>query len=387
MFLFHQGNKIKAGLFFALWLLPALGTPAFSQSDDMVYGMRTDWTQSHGKTPVSAFVFNDVNESGDYDLGDRGMAEIVVGLSQNDAPITAIRGNAHGFSNFVASISVADVPLAKPGIYDFTVLIPPGWRLTTGNQTQTRELVYVAGSNAGLGLRDGMLEPIGLTRYKFIRGTYRGAEPATLTLHQNGKLIVEATLAPDEQFLWPVDPGDYDLRVNNLSRSVTVSENPVDVGQVGMIATATSTGRVIDFENGAANGLTKAPNGYGGLNWFNLNIVRSNLHPGSVGYVNGATSGVFVVYNSAGHPGEIYADNPFDFLSVNLTAAWPQSEGEQVVFAFYRDETLLFEDVIGLSAFGPITYQPNVQGVTRVALSSMHNWQMVIDDLTVNTTP
>lgn len=381
----HICNKIvKVGLILACWIFPALGGPAFSDSFDQYYALRTDWSQSLGKINISAFLFNDLNENGIYDLGDRAMSDVAVGLGQDDAPLAAARSNANGFANFEASITTENAPLSTPGMYEFVVLTPPGWRVTSDNAAQTRELVFIEGSNAGVGLRE-MLTPIGLTRYKFIRGTYLGTEPGNLVLRQGGQIIVDVSLAPDEQFLWPVEQGEYTLETNGQLRPVTVGANPVDIGQVGLVITAPNTGRQIDFEGGAPTGLNKIPNGYGGLNWFNLNIMQTTQTRGSIGYVNGATSGNSIVYTSSGHPSRIYADAPFDFISINLTAGWPESEGELATFAYYRGDTFLFEDVIGLSAFGPISYQPLAPGVTRIEISTRHYWQMVIDDVVVST--
>ncbi len=108
----------------------------------------------------------------------------------------------------------------------------------------------------------------------------------------------------------------------------------------------------------------------------------------NIGYINGTTSGNHILYSSSGHPAEIYLDQAFDFISVNLSVAWPkgedEDEDEEVVFEFYREETLIRRDSIGLSAYGVIAYQPRIAGITRVRLATKHNWQLVLDDLVVN---
>ena len=367
-------------------LIAALGAPAFSGSENLFYPLRTDWQSSDKKVNISAYLFNDLNENGSYDIGDRAIANIAVGLSRNGTPIAASRTNLNGFANFRASTTQEDSPLSTAGNYEFGALIPRGWRVTTANQTQTRELIAIAGSPAGLGLTE-MLTPIGISRNKFIRGTYLGEQDGHIELHQNGKAVAMADVTENDQFIWSVKRGEYTLMTNGVPRPVIVGDYPVDIGLAAVPVANDIAGRTIDFETGATTGLNKAQNGYAGLNWFNLNIMRSDHTPGSIGYSNGTTSGNHILYTSSGHPGRIYADTPFSLLSVNLSAAWPDSEGEEAVFSYYRDDVLVLTDTIGLSAYSPISYQPMIEGITRVEISTKHYWQLVIDDLVVLTAP
>lgn len=360
--------------------------PVLSQTDSFFYPMRTDWSRSTGETNLSIFVFNDLNGNGIYDLGDRAMPGIVTGLSHNDTPISVSRTNINGFANCAASSSHASVPISAPGAYDFEVFMPPGWRVSTENKVQQREIIHVEGSNAGLGMAN-MLHPVGLERYKFIRGTFGMDDFGTLMLVQNNEVIAEVDISPNDEFLWPVDPGVYELVSGNIRREVRVDAYPVDIGTFATAQAYDTQARVIDFENMAPSGLQKTPNGYGGLDWFNLNIIASAKLVDDIGYANGATSGYNVLYNSSGHPGWIAAEYPFAFIDINLTVAWPQAEGEEALFSFYRGDELVLQDHIGLSAYGPITYQPLLSGITRVELSTQHYWQVVIDDLRVNTAP
>ncbi len=314
------------------------------------------------------------------------MVNIAVSLPQNRTPVAANRTNLNGFANFQASTTLEKSPLSSAGNYEFSTLIPRGWRVTTGNQTQQRELIAIVGSPAGLGLVK-MLTPVGITRNKFIRGTYLGEMDGHIELQQNGKPVATADVTENDQFIWSVKRGEYTLITNGEPRPVVVGDYPVDIGLAGVPVADGLNGRKIDFETGAPTGLNKAPNGYAGLNWFNLNIMRSDHTPGSIGYANGTTSGNHILYTSSGHPGRIYADNPFSLLTVNLSAAWPGSEGEEAIFNYYRDDVLVLTDTIGLSAYSPISYQPMIEGITRVEISTKHYWQMVIDDLVVITNP
>lgn len=381
MFLKH---RLKTGLF-ALSLLAIGGSgPVFSGADTLFYPMRSDWSQSRGETNLSVYVFNDLNGNGIYDIGDRALANIATGLSQNNTPVSAARTNINGFANYAASTSSSSAPLSSTGIFEFEVFVPPGWRVSTENRVQVREIIVVKGSNAGLGMAE-MLHPVGLERYKFIRGTFEMPSAGPLALLQDGDMIAQADLAIGEEFLWPVGPGEYELVSNGTRRKVQVGAYPVDIGTFATAPTSEGPSRIIGFENMAPSGLQKTPNGYEGLNWFNLNIISSTNLPENIGYVNGATSGQNILYTSSGHPATISANTPFDFNAINLSVAWPKAEGETAIFSFYRGDELVLQDRIGLSAYGPITYQPRVQGITWIALSTAHNWQMVIDDIAVNT--
>lgn len=360
----------------------AFGKPVFADPNDLFYPTRSDWIQSNGETNLSVFVFNDLNANGSYDLGDRAMAGIATGLSQDGAPILVVRSNINGFANYPASSSRDSAPLSSAGNYDFEVFVPPGWRISTENRVQTRELIPTLGSNAGLGFAK-MLKPVGLERYSFIRGTYNLPEAGVLRLLHDGAEVAAADLTPGEQFLWPAMRGNYQLVSGDVSRPILVGNYPVDIGSFTAIPHATTSGRIIDFENMAPSGLQKVPNGYAGLNWFNLNIMASAKTAGDVGYTNGASSGFNILYTSSGHPAAIFADEPFDFIDINLAVAWPEAEGEELVISIFSRDTLLLQDHIGLSAYGPITYQPRLSGVTRIELATTHNWQAVIDDLVI----
>ncbi|AXX97667.1 hypothetical protein BAR1_06820 [Profundibacter amoris] len=351
-----------------------------------MYPLRQNWDSSSGKVNISAYLFNDLNENGQYDIGDRAMADIVVSLSRNGMPISVARTNLNGFANFRASTTHEDSPLSQAGEYEFTAYLPRGWRNTTDNQTQQATLIEIPGSPAGVGLQE-MLTPIGMARNKFLRGTYRGDKDGHILLQQDGKTLETINLTPGEQFIWRIQRGNYELITNGQSRPVVVGDYPVDVGLIGVEHSQGDRAYTIDFEGQAPTGLKKAPNGYGGLNWFNLNIMRANMGNGNIGYANGTTSGNHILYTSSGHPARIYAYTPFSLLSVNLTAAWPKSEGEEVILSFYRGDQLIQTDAVGLSAYSPVNYQPMIPDITRIEISTRHYWQMLMDDLTVSTTP
>lgn len=367
--------------------LAMLACPALAGSDGLYYSERSDWDDSEGKVNLSTFVFNDLNRNGVYDLGDRALAGVFFSLSRDGAPLAVSRSNAAGFANFTTSTSEPTAHIDRPGRYVFTALVPDGWRVTTANKAQTGEVTAMAGSPAGLVLR-AMPHPVGLARDLFVRATYGGAQPGALELvAADGTRVAHTELTPGTAFSWDIAPGSYRLISPAGERMVSVGAYPVDLGQVGAAPASPALGRVIDFDQGAPIGLNKAPNGYGGLDWFNLNLMGADHTEGSIGYVNSATSGGFILYLSSGHPAEIARPDGFDFVSVNLTAAWPESEGEEAMFDFYRSDELVRRDRVKLSALGPVAYAPRVAAVTRVKISTAHYWQIAFDDLVVSTTP
>ncbi len=360
----------------ACWASPILAQSVF-------YPLQQDWSPKGSAVNISVFVFNDLNQNGTYDLGDRPFSNLSVGLIQAGTPLRLARSNANGFANFPMGAGQQRAVIADVGTYEFVVFPPPGWAISTRNQTQTRDIISAPESKTGLAVVGDVPAPVGLRRYLFVRGTFGMAETGTVTLLQDQEILAEKTLTPGEEFLWPLTAGQYTLQSGTTRHPFRITTLPVDVGTLRPGPRSTATGQSIDFENIAPTGLLKAPNGYGGLNWFNLNIMSSTMMPGAVGYVNGATSGSHILYTSAGHPSRIYNDTPFDLLSVNLSAAWPVSEGETVVFDYYRDGAHLWQERIGVSAYGAISYQPRMAGITRVEISTAHYWQAVLDDLVV----
>jgi hypothetical protein len=353
-------------------------------SPEAAYQSRNDWSMSRGDLNLSSYLFFDLNENGILDLGDRPLANIAVALRQGENEITVSRSNINGFANFSASSTYANAPLHEPGLYEFVVLVPPGWFTTTNNVDQERELISMPGSNCGVAFMGDMLKPVGLAPTTFIRGTYSGNAAAEVSLTHEGKVIASKLLAPEERFSWPADTGHYVLKSGDFTHNVNVDFYPVDIGSIGSEMPSTATPRRADFEDVVSTGLRKVANGYHGLNWFNLNAMRNDFSNGGSGYTNGTTSGCYILYTSSGHPCEISNDQPFDFLQVNLTNAWPAADGQSMVVEYFRGDDKVREDRVPLSSLCPVTYQPKIANVTKVRMVPEHYWQVVLDDLVVS---
>ena len=349
-----------------------------------LYNIGTDKIGDRERLDISAYIFHDVNRNGVYDLGDRSMSDVVVAVGKGGAAVAAIRSNVNGFANFPTSSYLEDASIKETGFYEFSVISPPGTKVTTGNTLQIIEVIEIPDTGRVLGAVR-MPDPIGIAPYTFVRGTFSGALPAKATLLQNDEVLNSANIQPDGQFLVPIAPGEYIIRISDLERPVYVKNIPVDIGLMQNININDYVPNVLDFEGIAPLGLQKIPNGYGGLGWFNLNAMSTQMTLGSIGYQNGATSGTTIAYTSSGHPADIYLEDGFDFLGANLTISWPEGEGEQVKFEYFRGEKMVRTDTIGLSAYGPISYQPMISDITRVSITSLHYWQVVLDDLIIVT--
>ena len=77
---------------------------------------------------------------------------------------------------------------------------------------------------------------------------------------------------------------------------------------------------VLNFEVAPVNG-DELPRNYGGVQWDNINVLKSADLPVS-GYAAGLVSGRKVAFNGYGLPAAIYAFQPFRFNQAYITAAW-----------------------------------------------------------------
>lgn len=274
---------------------------AGADESGLLYPMRTDWESSNSQSKMSAYTFYDLNENGIYDLGDRVLTNIAVAVGKDQLLLGAARSNLNGFANFTVSTTFEDVIIKEVGTYAFQAFAPPGWWITTRNGIQQRDLIEIKGSISGLGPTRA-LDLIGFARHKFIRGTYTGSLPASISLLSDDEEIAQTELEPGEEFLLPAPSGKYSLVAGDYTREVTIGKYPVDIGKIGTVYDfASPGGTLIDFEEVAPTGLLKAPNGYSGLNWFNLNIMSYNLVDDSIGLANGTTSGNHSIYSSSGY--------------------------------------------------------------------------------------
>ncbi|RWB71756.1 hypothetical protein [Mesorhizobium sp.] len=345
------------------------------------YASRTNWRGKGGGLNFSSFVFMDVDGDGRFGLADRPMGGIVVrAFDDSGAFLAAVRTNNGGFANFVMSASKRRAILRNAGAYRFSVSVPKGWRVSTGNETQTLRLDELPGSPAGLAGED-LPKAVGLVPARFVRGM--AAAEATLVLLGGGGVLQTRQLTPGN-FLVDLPAGADMLRVSGsgLDRRLALSAYPIDLGRLRPDAIAADAAlETIGFDDVTPLAFQKIPSGYGGLDWRNLNAIARNYVKDSHGYLNGNSSGNHSAYTSSGHAAEFGAASPFGFHSVMLTAAWLASEGEVALIESWLGDELVGSDEIVLSALAPVHYAPMLKAVTRVRISTRHCWQLLLDDL------
>jgi len=351
------------------------------------YAVRSDWTGSQGSLNYSSFVYFDVDRDGRYSVDDRPMGGIRVRLLKDGRNIASARTNANGFANFSTSTRRKRAPIHHPGDYAFEVSVPDGWAATGGGARQVKEFKLIPGSISGVGT-DEMLQPVGLAPDRVVGG--RLADGARLSVEAlSGETVVEKieiTGQPGFLYRVPEAADAVDLSVAGSKRRLNSLAYPIDVGLVDPARPPPDPRRkmqTIDFDDVNSRGLRKIPSGHAGLNWFNLNAMARDFSGSTQGYLNGNTSGDWIAYTSSGHPAEVYADDPFDFIGVHLSAAWLNSEGETAKIEAWRGESLVASDTVVLSALTPVYYSPMLPDVTRIRFSTEHYWQMVLDDLVI----
>jgi hypothetical protein len=345
----------------------------------------------NGEMPLSIFVFRDMDGDGNYTIKDRPFANVVVEVLGPAGPRAALRSNISGFVNCMASAVLKDRLITQPGAWHIRVVPPPGWAITTGNAQQVIVVVAMPGAPGGLVARV-LPDPVGLAPIPSIRGRIARPDQApsakvlatgpdgnrsSLAVGSGGTFSVPVT-----QGAWLVDIAEVGAR--DRRHHVPVDGYPVVLPLLPPDPRRPAAGarRLIDFDDLIAHpAVAKIPNGYGGLNWRNWVVTHNRTYQGE-GYINGTVSGDYVAYNGSGHPAVIDSENPFDFIGGYFTVAWSDAEGETLHVRAWRQDALVHEDTLSLSAMGPVFFSAHYQGITRMELRTAHYWQAVADALT-----
>ncbi len=272
---------------------------------------------------VSCFAYRDVDRDGTFDVDDRPFAWLPVRSSGPNGTATTV-SNTAGFANFEMLLDGDTAFIDRSGTYEFAPEVPDGWELTSDAATQSIEFVELPGSPVGVAAL-GQCVPYGVAPV-------------------DDPVVVAA----------PVDDGD---RADPLP-------NTVVVGFDDLIT---------------ANTLAEIPRGYRGLGWSNW-VATHRIFYGGPGYVNGATSGEYVAYNSSGNPATISSDDAFDFVGADISSAWPGGEAHDVVVQAWREDDLVHVDRFAVSTTGPVYFDADYRSITRLELSSDAHWQFVVDD-------
>lgn len=360
-------------------------TLAGTTSAQDVYAPRTDWSSfTGGDLNISGFVFRDVNRNGIYDGDDRTM-ELVATRMTSPQGDTLIRWtNFNGFANFLMEAGNGEADVSNPGVYDFEVIVPEGWEVTTGNVTQAKRFSVTPGAVADMSA-DPPFFPVGLAPTLTISGTAPETDGETsVSVRSPSGEWRQMGQGGIREFRIPVEPGDWQIRMADddakpaVTRSVTVTEFPVQLSAGGTGAGDHQDDQVvIDFDDVTSRSIKEMPNGVDGLMWWNMIAYKA----GQPGYTNNSVSGEFVGYNSSGHPARIWSPEPFSFVGGHFGVAWKAAHGETLRLRGYRRGKLVYEDAITLSYLGPVWFQADYQDIDRLDLATDHYWQFVTDDL------
>jgi hypothetical protein len=332
------------------------------------------------------------------------MASVAVEMTAPNGKVTAERSNLAGFVNFPMSVSKRSAVIRRPGDYVFRVVVPPGWIVTSANQSQTARFQSLPGAPADLVAADPT-HPVGLAPELFIAGRLatrnaRGAlvPMAHTTVHvrdPNGAMTTVAT-AEDGAFTIPAARGTWELFIEaadgtvRAARRITVRDAPVRASAMILDDRAGEQALrppvVVDFESVTETPVAKIPSGTAGLDWNYLNAIDA-VFAGHAGYVNTLASGHYVGYSSSGHPVTVSLPAGFDFLGAYFGAALTEAEGETLRVQAFRGGVPVGEEEFTLSSLGPVWFDAEYRNVDRVVFTTLHYWQFVTDDMLVGILP
>lgn len=387
------GMAVLAGL--VLQALPALAQSDALQPEQQLspadfYVRPIPWSAppSGGWLNLSSFTYRDLNLNGIYDMGDRPLSFItVLGMGPDGTPILR-RTNTDGFANFRLSASDESMDITEEGEYVFEAVVPPGWRVTSGNAIQTRRVFKRTGAPSDMAT-DDLAQPIGFAPELTISGHVRGVENVSLTA--TGPDGETRPVEPGEMghFVLPASKGVWTLTFSGpggktlRTREVTVEDAPVALSRMDLNQALPDplpqpvTAGFDDLIQ--SNAVLELPNGYKGLGWWNWVVVNNRFYDVE-GYVNGVRSGEFGVYNSSGFPAKIFSETPFDFVGGYFTVARLLGQGDVLQIKAWRGEELAYEDAVTLSALGPVEFDADYRSVTRIEFSTRYYWQAMADD-------
>ena len=132
------------------------------------------------------------------------------------------------------------------------------------------------------------------------------------------------------------------------------------------------------------------PNGYGGMNWYNMEYMQHDSQPGT-GYDKGMVSPENVASNGWDLPVLVSSadGSEFDFLSAYLTSAY--QEDLKVAVAGLRDGDFITLQFVDVNINAPTQFDFNFLDVDTLIMVSFNNsgfgpgYQFVMDDFTYDS--
>lgn len=283
----------------------------------------------------------------------------------------------------------------EPGRYGITVTAPEGWRVTSGNARQSASFVRLAEAPVGI-VAESSFTPVGVAPELTISGLVRvdaGTTPPRLRAVSPAGEALDVPVAATGTFSLVADAGDWQLTFSRgdqvvATRRVRVDAYPVELSTVVPGAVVPDARPVLhraDFDTlTSSDTLHEIQRGYAGLDWINWVASHQKLY-GGPGIVNGTVSAEYFAYNSSGHPATLGSARPFDLVGLYLAVAWPRAEPHPVEIRAWRQDNLAYTDVLTGRTSGPVYFDADYRGVTRVEVRSRAYWQVVIDDLGFRT--
>ncbi|WOJ97197.1 hypothetical protein R0137_01160 [Congregibacter brevis] len=347
-----------------------------------------DWNRvTASKLNISVFAFSDRNRNGLYDTTDKPLNRIAVRLTRPDGSTRIERSNINGFANFSMQRDGADADISQLSeAYEFELLPPPGWDITTNNAVQSSSFRAVRGAISGIGA-DTPPKVVGLAPAPKLRGRASVLSGIVKAESDRGAKL-NSSVDDSGHFAFTLAPGKWSISQDEQesSRQVDVGYAPIILGTTVSAASDRSIPKraiTVGFDDIDRSPIEKIASGYAGLAWDYLLAVDNQFYKGP-GYVNGLMSGSKVAYNSSGHPVSISAlraDESFDFVGGYFSVAWHNAEGETLHIKAWRDTELVAEDKLTLSHLTPVYFQADYLDITRLQLETEHYWQFVVDDL------
>jgi hypothetical protein len=130
------------------------------------------------------------------------------------------------------------------------------------------------------------------------------------------------------------------------------------------------------------------PNGYGGLDWGNFNVIDGLAVDPSYGYYTGVVSPSNVAFNVNGFPASISIDSGlFDLDSAYLTAALNLDTPLDIEVQGFDGATMLYDNTYTVNNSGPTLIDFNYEGVNSVTFTTSPAQQFAMDNLTVTIVP
>ena len=126
---------------------------------------------------------------------------------------------------------------------------------------------------------------------------------------------------------------------------------------------------VLTFDDITTGGYSIIYDGYGGLNWDNISVLKDTYLP-DTGYENGRVSGDYVAFNAYASVGTVSSAS-FDFLGAYLTAAW--SDSLDIVVRGYDAGVEIYAESVQVGTDQPTWFGFNFLDVDQLSFTSTSN--------------